>query len=579
MKQERTLQHSGTSALIYCRVSSTKQKLEGGGLDSQEHRCRAYAAERGYDVEMVFPDDVTGGGNFMKRPGMRAMLAYMEAQPGKRYVVIFDDLKRFARDTQFHWALRDVLAKRGATVESPNFRFEDTPEGRFIETMFAAQGELEREQNRRQVIQKMKARVESGFWVFRAPVGYKYVSGKGSGGKVLVPDEPLASVVREALEGFACGRFASQAEVQRFLERDPFFPKDNKNGTLRPMTVTRLLRKVVYAGYVEAPAWGVSLRRGNHDPLISFETHEKILDHLDGRRRRPAARKDFNEDFPLRGFVLCNDCGHAMTAAWSKGCRQHYAYYRCETRGCVSKSKSVARAKLEGAFVEILKTLQPSRQLFDLAKAMLRDAWDMRLRQAHNTQAEWQRQLHEADKQIDALLDRIVEASNPTIIAAYEKRLAKLERQKFVLAEKIAQAVPPKGRLEEVIELSLRFLSSPWNIYQNGQFQERQTVLRLAFTEPLRYCRNEGFGTPNLSFPFKALGEFLGPKSEMVLRERIELSTSPLPRECSTTELPQRRVQGRLDKAGPRRKGGMADSCAGGRAAGAALLDGGPARR
>ncbi len=30
----------------------------------------------------------------------------------------------------------------------------------------------------------------------------------------------------------------------------------------------------------------------------------------------------------------------------------------------------------------------------------------------------------------------------------------------------------------------------------------------------------------------------------MVLRERIELSTSPLPRECSTTELPQRRGRG-----------------------------------
>ena len=28
----------------------------------------------------------------------------------------------------------------------------------------------------------------------------------------------------------------------------------------------------------------------------------------------------------------------------------------------------------------------------------------------------------------------------------------------------------------------------------------------------------------------------------MVLQERIELSTSPLPRECSTTELLQRRV-------------------------------------
>ena len=46
----------------------------------------------------------------------------------------------------------------------------------------------------------------------------------------------------------------------------------------------------------------------------------------------------------------------------------------------------------------------------------------------------------------------------------------------------------------------------------------------------------------------------------MVLRERIELSTSPLPRECSTTELPQRRwVEfdrgGDLDVfAGPRKR-------------------------
>ena len=33
----------------------------------------------------------------------------------------------------------------------------------------------------------------------------------------------------------------------------------------------------------------------------------------------------------------------------------------------------------------------------------------------------------------------------------------------------------------------------------------------------------------------------------LVLRERIELSTSPLPRECSTTELPQQ--AGRLERA------------------------------
>ena len=36
----------------------------------------------------------------------------------------------------------------------------------------------------------------------------------------------------------------------------------------------------------------------------------------------------------------------------------------------------------------------------------------------------------------------------------------------------------------------------------------------------------------------------------MVLQERIELSTSPLPRECSTTELLQRRGLGLNAKPG-----------------------------
>jgi DNA invertase Pin-like site-specific DNA recombinase len=161
-------------AVIYCRVSSPKQKLEGSGLESQEHRCREYADMKGYDVEAVFPDDASGGGDFMKRPGMVALLSYLDAQPDKSYVVIFDDLKRFARETEMHIKLRQAFKTRGALVECLNFKFEDTPEGKFIETIIAAQGELEREQNRRQVVQKMKARVEKGYYVFHPPVGYRY---------------------------------------------------------------------------------------------------------------------------------------------------------------------------------------------------------------------------------------------------------------------------------------------------------------------------------------------------------------------------------------------------------------------
>jgi len=277
----------GTAAIIYCRVSSTKQKSDGGGLDSQEHRCRKYAQAQGYEVEAVFPDDASGGGDFIKRPGMVALLSFLDAQPDKEYVVIFDDLKRFARDTEFHIKLRREFQTRRARIECLNFKLDDTPEGKFVETIFAAQGELEREQNRRQVVQKMKARVENGYYVFCPPVGYRYTKDRLHG-KLLTRDEPVASIVAEALEGYAAGRFSSLSEVKRFFEARPEFPKSSSDGSVRITKAKEILERPTYAGYIEAPNWGVGLRKGHHEPLISFSTYERIQARL---KVRTAVRK------------------------------------------------------------------------------------------------------------------------------------------------------------------------------------------------------------------------------------------------------------------------------------------------
>ena len=524
MKSPMKKENESRKAVIYCRVSSTKQRLEGGGLESQEHRCRQYADLNGYEVEAVFPDDASGGGDFMNRPGMVALLSYLDAQPGKDYVVIFDDLKRFARDTEFHIKLRREFSTRGATIECLNFRFEDTPEGKFIETVIAAQGELEREQNRRQVKQKMKARVEKGYWVFSPPVGYKYAADRGHG-KILVRDEPVASILAEALEGYATGYLQSQAEVKRFLESQPCFPKDLPNGEIRWQRVQRLLSHLTYAGYVEAPKWGVSPRKGHHEPLISLESFERIQERMNGKAKAPA-RKDISADFPLRGFVLCDDCGQPMTSCWSKGRSRHYAYYLCDTRGCESKRKSVPREKIESGFSEILQSLVPNRQLFLLATEMFKEAWNSRLTTAQRDKDEITRQLGEVEKQIGKLLERIVEADNPSVIKAYEGKIATLERQKLLLAEKATQIVPPKRRLEEFIEPALAFLANPWNIYEKGCLTLKRTVLRLAFVEPLRYSLESGYRTAEISLPFKVLAEISSSKSEMVEPRGVEPLTS-----------------------------------------------------
>ena len=509
-----------TKALIYCRVSDKKQKTQGHGLESQEHRCRKYAEDRGYEVEMVFPDDITGGVDFMKRPGMRAMLAYLDAKNEDNYVVIFDDPKRFARHTEFHLKLRREFAQRGARVECLNFTFEDTPEGLFVETVIAAQGQLEREQNRRQVIQKMTARVEKGYYVFHPPIGYKYER-VAAHGKILVPNEPIASIIREALEGFADGRFTSQVEVKRFLEGKPDFPKSGKSGYVHPTKVRDMLERSVYAGCVEAPNWGVTLRKGHHEALISFATYERIQARLKGTLNAPA-RKDINQDFPLRGFVLCDDCGEPMTSCWSKGRNQLYPYYLCDTPSCDSKRKSIRRADIEEGAEALLRSLQPAAQLFKLAKAIFTDIWEMRRADALGARKALEAQVIDTSKQIDNLLDRIMNSSSPSVIGAYEKRIEELEREKIRLAERAESAVPSEARLSEFIEPAMEFLASPWNIYKNGNFALKRTVLKLAFAEPLRYSRNEGYRTAETTFPFKVLADFSSLKCGMVGDPGIE---------------------------------------------------------
>lgn len=181
-----------------------------------------------------------------------------------------------------------------------------------------------------------------------------------------------------------------------------------------------------------------------------------------------------------------------MTSCWSKGRSQLYPYYLCDTPGCCSKRKSIRRADIEDGAESLLRSLQPATQLFKLAKAIFTDIWEMRCSEAASARATLETQLQETGKQIENLLDRIMNASSSSVIGAYEKRIAELEREKIRLAERAESAVPEAGRLTEFNEPALTFLASPWNLYKNGSFALKRTVLKLAFAEPLRYSRNEG---------------------------------------------------------------------------------------
>ena len=270
-------------ALIYARVSSVSQDS-----NSQVYRCKKYALEKGYEFEAEFPDKFTGGGDFWNRPQMKRLLKYIDDNPGRKRVLVVDDLKRFARDTEFHIRLRKEFKSRSVRVECLNFNFEDSPEGKFVETVFAAQGELEREQNRRQVIQKQQARLERGYWCFDAPPGLKYIKDPIHG-KLLAHDEPKASVVREALNGFAFDRFPDQVDVQKFLQSKNFFHR-KKPKKVYLEQVKRVLTQILYTGHIEYKPRKITRRDGHFQGIVSLDVYNRIQDKLNGTAKTKARK-------------------------------------------------------------------------------------------------------------------------------------------------------------------------------------------------------------------------------------------------------------------------------------------------
>ena len=520
---------SGKIAVIYCRVSSSKQTTRGDGLSSQETRCREFAGYRGHEVVKVFKDDASGG--LIDRPGMKAMLAFIRSKRKASPVVVIDDISRLARGLEAHLQLRAAIGNAGGTLENPSIEFGEDSDSLLVENLLASVSQHQRQKNGEQTKNRMRARALNGYWVFQAPTGYRYERQRGCG-NVLVRDEPLASIIAEALEGFASERFGTQVEVKRFLEDYPEFPRQ-RSGDIPNQRVTELLTQPLYAGHIEVPRWDVPMRKGQHEGLISFETFQTIQERLNGKARAPV-RRNINEDFPLRGAICCADCDQPLTANWSKSrSGKRHAYYLCRTKGCVSEAKSIRRAEVEGAFESLLKKLVPSRDLFELAEMIFRDLWEQRLEARKAHRKSMAAEVSQIDRKVEQLLDRIVETESDSVVKAYENRIRDLESEKLILNEKVENCGREASDYASSFRTAMSFLGSPWNLWVSDRLEDKHAVIKLAFSEQLSWKRGEGLRTPEIALPFKALQGFSASKEELARPAGFEPAASGLEVPCS----------------------------------------------
>ena len=292
------------------------------------------------------------------------LLDYCRENKGKINHVVVYRIDRFSRQQYDYVVLAAQLKKYGATIKSATEPIADDSTGKLMEHILSAFAQFDNDVRAERTVAGMKAALESGQWTFGVPIGYCRkvdVAGRDS----IEPDPVGGRLVRQAFELYATG-LHKKAEVLRKLIVAGLRTRGGKK--LTPQTFQQLLRKPIYAGLLSF-SWGIDGVKGDFEPLLSTELFDRVQSVLDGRALTITPHNRNHRDFPLRRFAACAGCGTPITASWSKGRGQRYAYYRCRKSGCLAIK--MPKDQFEREFAEYLDGLRPKPEYVRLFREIV----------------------------------------------------------------------------------------------------------------------------------------------------------------------------------------------------------------
>lgn len=470
-------------AIGYIRVSSDEQSKNNSPKEQEDLYVRFCESSNIENVKMFY-DDYTG--KTFDRPGFNQLLAYVKKFKGEINYVYFKNWSRFGRNIVEAYSAIDKLKSYGVEVQAIEQPLDfSVPESKIMLAVYIAIPEADNDRRSLTIRSNMRKAKRDGRCICAAPKGYKNTRDEQNK-PIIVPSE-LAPLVIEAFTELSNG-IVTQEEIRQKLNQRGLKCSRNNFSTM--------LRNPLYVGKVFVPAYKdepAELVKGIHQALISEEIFYKVQDILNGRREAFPTKNSKRDELPLRGFLVCKECGKKLTGSASRG--RHggrFFYYHCG-KGC----KERFSAKLANEqFLNLLKEIKPSKyaskiyqeiaeQIFKSNENEIKQSFkkiDEEI--AKNTERIGNAQQLMVDSKIDAGEYRIIKAR-------YEEIIFKLKRQKVD-----NQSID--NNYSSYLESSLKFLSNIDNYYEEANVEMRQKIVGSVFPEKLIFEKN-AYRTPKLN--------------------------------------------------------------------------------
>ena len=502
-------------AVIYCRVS-TKDQVENFSLATQEKMCRQFCASHAFDVDKVFVEEGESA-KTAQRTQFQKMLAYCRENKGRVKWVVVYAVNRFARSSHDHLATRAFLAALGVSLRSVTEHFDESSQGKLMESILASFAQFDNDVRAERTVAGMKAAIQAGKWTFKAPPGY-FNTGRNASPS-LIHDPDRAPQVKQAFELYASGVHTKQ----KVLEMVTAAGLRTRHGRpISKQTFDQMLRKPVYAGWLQVNGWG-ERQRGDFEPLVSQEVFDRVQALLSGKRVSLTPRLRSHPDFPLRHFLKCGRCDKPLTASWSKGRSGRYGYYWCQNRRC--KGVSVRKEELERGFVEFLERMQPKPEYLKLFNEVVLDVW--REKQAQNLMLSvgLRHRIEELNERMERLNDTFIYQR------AIDQRTYEWERDKLNEQIMLAEMQERDAKLEEydvaaVLAFAEHVILNAARLWTEFSSDQKQRLQKVLFPQGVTFADGI-YKTTETCLLFKLLQESEGEKTILATLPGLEPGLPP----------------------------------------------------
>ena len=331
---------------------------------------------------------------------------------------------------------------------------------------------------------RMAAGVQEGRFLHLAPVGYV----NGEDGSGLQVDTKRAALVRQAFEWVAT-RSYSLEEILRRLKLLGLTTR-RAGRLINRQTLSRMLRNQLYAGWIVSKQLRV---KGLHEAIISQELFDAVQDALDGKAASPIVRKKVNEDFPLRGFVLCTSCGKKLTAGWVKGRKEKYARYWCPNKECPARV-SGSRDQIENAFLRILGMMVPTQEFLNRLPEIAKNHWAHRLERIKSER----RRLSTVVADNKALNQKILLQKVNDELSSEDFAMLKetVTKQRTDAETQMAALDAENSSMDVLLQAQQNSIVDLVGAWQRGGVQQRQELAFNLYPDGLRFSQETLFFEP-----------------------------------------------------------------------------------